>query len=77
MIRAGILGLVLAMSSLQVAAEGAGFTRDWPQTDFGRVTIDLTEVISGGPPKDGIPALSDPTFVQPPKRRGWSRASRC
>ena len=63
MIQATILGLVLAMSALQVAAQDAGFARDWPQTDFGRVTVDLAEVISGGPPKDGIPALSDPTFI--------------
>jgi hypothetical protein len=47
----------------QVAAEGTNFAYDWPQTNFGRGTVDLTEVISGGPPKDGIPALSDPTFI--------------
>ncbi|WP_371410712.1 DUF3179 domain-containing protein [Tabrizicola sp. TH137] len=35
----------------------------WPYTDFEKVGIDLAEVISGGPPKDGIPALSDPSFI--------------
>ena len=36
---------------------------EWPGTDFS-VTIvgDWSEIISGGPPRDGIPALSDPAF---------------
>ena len=29
----------------------------WPQTDFSRCTIDISEILSGGPGKDGIPAL--------------------
>lgn len=39
------------------------FAAAWPSTDFSRSAIDLTEVMSGGPPKDGIPALSDPKFL--------------
>ena len=35
----------------------------WPQTDFGRIEIDLSEVFSGGPPKDGIPAITGPEMV--------------
>ena len=29
----------------------------WPQTDFSRCTVDIAEILSGGPGKDGIPAL--------------------
>ncbi len=36
---------------------------EWPLTDFSRRTVDLREIISGGPPKDGIPAIDHPTFV--------------
>ncbi|MXZ41965.1 MAG: DUF3179 domain-containing protein [Caldilineaceae bacterium SB0666_bin_21] len=36
-------------------------TRGW-KTDFTKRTIDLTEIISGGPPKDGIPSLDAPRF---------------
>jgi hypothetical protein len=37
---------------------------EWPQTDFSRTSVDSwTEIMSGGPPKDGIPALSDPDFI--------------
>jgi hypothetical protein len=45
------------------AQERNRFAAAWPDTDFAKVGIDLAEVISGGPPKDGIPALSDPPFI--------------
>lgn len=32
-------------------------------TDFSITSIDFNEVLSGGPPKDGIPAIHDPIFV--------------
>ncbi len=35
---------------------------DWPDTDFSQTNIDITEIISGGPPKDGIPAIDNPIF---------------
>lgn len=37
--------------------------RAWPDTDFSRTSIDLREIISGGPGKDGIPAIDQPRFV--------------
>ena len=36
---------------------------EWPRTDFSRTTIDLAEIRSGGPGKDGIPAIDQPRFV--------------
>jgi len=39
------------------------FERQWPKTDFSKTTINVEEIISGGPPKDGIPAIDDPEFV--------------
>ncbi|KQI72687.1 hypothetical protein AN191_06670 [Loktanella sp. 5RATIMAR09] len=37
---------------------------EWPNTDFETTTVESwVEIISGGPPKDGIPAIDDPTFV--------------
>ncbi len=35
----------------------------WPNTDFSKVSVDLGEIMSGGPPKDGIPSIDDPRFV--------------
>ncbi|MEP7335562.1 MAG: DUF3179 domain-containing protein [Actinomycetota bacterium] len=49
------------------AAEQVGaivrFGGDW-KTDFTRHTVPLREFQSGGPGKDGIPALDHPTFVK-------------
>lgn len=35
----------------------------WPRTDFSQSTISAKEFKSGGPPKDGIPAIDNPVFV--------------
>jgi hypothetical protein len=37
--------------------EAARFRSTWPDTDFSNRTIDLTEILSGGVPIDGIPPL--------------------
>jgi hypothetical protein len=59
-----ILATLVALAlPLAAAAQVSGFERDWPRTDFSRTGIDLSEVISGGPPKDGIPALDTPRFL--------------
>jgi hypothetical protein len=34
----------------------------WPETDFENATVDLSEIISGGVGRDGIPAIDDPAF---------------
>ena len=37
---------------------------EWPNTDFENTSVaSWTEIISGGPPRDGIPALNDPGFM--------------
>ena len=41
----------------------ADWKREWPRTDFGKSSIDFSEILSGGPPKDGIPAIDNPEFV--------------
>ena len=43
----------------------------WPNTDFQRTSIDLAEILSGGPPKDGIPAIDKPLFVPPAEAAEW------
>ena len=35
----------------------------WPKTDFSKTSIDFDEIMSGGPPKDGIPSIDAPRFV--------------
>ena len=36
---------------------------EWPKTDFSKHSVELGEIMSGGPPKDGIPSIDDPKFV--------------
>ena len=46
-------------------------SRSFPITDFGIRSIDLTELISGGPGKDGIPAINQPLFVTQAEAAEW------
>jgi Protein of unknown function (DUF3179) len=43
--------------------EGLQVSKAGWKTDFGRHTVPLDEFLSGGPGKDGIPAVDSPTFV--------------
>ncbi len=44
---------------------------EWPNTDFENTSIARwVEIMSGGPPKDGIPALDDPTFAAASDKTG-------
>ncbi|MFQ5755471.1 MAG: DUF3179 domain-containing protein [Acidiferrobacterales bacterium] len=43
----------------------------WPKTDFSKTLVDLDEIISGGPPKDGIPAIDKPEFVSTREASDW------
>lgn len=40
-------------------------------TDFSRHTVSYSEVFSGGPPKDGIPAIDAPKFVTVAQADEW------
>jgi hypothetical protein len=41
------------------------------KTDFSKFNIEFSELFSGGPPKDGIPAIDDPTFEAVAEMGGW------
>ena len=53
--RLNALLLALLMAALPLLA-----TADW---DFSKKSISVDEIMSGGPPRDGIPALTKPKFV--------------
>jgi hypothetical protein len=58
------LSAALALSSASVSANPEFWRHEWPSTDFTRTSVEnWSEVLSGGPPKDGIPALDDPRFI--------------
>ena len=55
-----VLGLGLSLAN----ADPSFWRYEWPDTDFSRTSVEnWTEILSGGPPKDGIPALDDPDFI--------------
>ncbi len=41
------------------------------KTDFRKHCVHYNEIFSGGPPKDGIPALSNPKFVSVSEANNW------
>jgi hypothetical protein len=45
-------------------------TRGW-KTDFSRHSIPYNEILSGGPPRDGIPPIDNPRFVTPEEAAAW------
>ena len=59
---------ILALAAWQWAWPALGGARamwsfSWPNTDFDTASIELSEIMSGGPSKDGIPSIDDPQFV--------------
>ncbi|WP_420567539.1 DUF3179 domain-containing protein [Thalassovita sp.] len=56
----------LALTVLTAApaqAQAPFWEYEWPNTNFEKTSItDWSEIMSGGPGKDGIPALTDPEF---------------
>ncbi len=40
-------------------------------TDFSRHTVPYSEILSGGPPKDGIPAIDTPDYVSVAEAAAW------
>lgn len=44
---------------------------EWPITDFKNTSVDFSEILSGGPPKDGIPSIDDPKFIGVGEASDW------
>ena len=63
MIKLSAIVLSLGLAANSLLADPARWQGEWPETDFSKTSItDWSEIISGGPPKDGIPALDAPGF---------------
>ena len=59
-----VLALVLSLIASGVWASPEFWRNEWPNTDFENSSVEKwVEIMSGGPSKDGIPALDNPTFI--------------
>ncbi len=59
-----VLGFAVVVAFTGGAAGQSMFWKmSWPKTDFSKHSVDFDEIMSGGPPKDGIPSIDDPKFV--------------
>ncbi len=64
MIKAILVAGVLTLGGAMAQANPSLWQGEWPDTDFSKTTVpDWSQILSGGPPKDGIPALSAPDFI--------------
>ena len=66
--------IFIAMLTLAVGGTALAFPEqrraEWPSTDFSNASVPLAEIVSGGPPRDGIPPIDDPDFVPVPQATG-------
>lgn len=65
------LALLAALCASAAWALDPTWKSEWPRTDFNQRTVKLEEIISGGPSKDGIPAIDKPRFVTPQAAGAW------
>src|SRR3989304_10035780 len=68
-----VVGFLREGSQVQAAHTGESVpfdTSEW-KTNFKKHSINLNEIISGGPPKDGIPAIDKPRFETVAEADRW------
>jgi hypothetical protein len=74
LIIAGLLWTSLAGFAQDTATENCTprrFESQWANTDFCNTAISFDEIISGGPPKDGIPAITNPVMEDVAAASTW------
>jgi hypothetical protein len=60
------LALAVTLAALATAIDAAEL-----RTNRAKTLVPLDEIISGGPPPDGIPAIDRPAFVPPAQAAAW------
>lgn len=66
-----VIAAVMVMSASAAFSLELKNTAEWPKTDFTNSSVDHSEIMSGGPPKDGIPAIDNPSFVDNSAASEW------
>jgi hypothetical protein len=65
-----LLRLIVTAAVLGSTMAPSPAVAQW-KTDFDKHTVPLDEITSGGPPKDGIPAIDRPVFVSVKEADRW------
>ncbi len=69
-VRTMFLAAACAVFATLASADPRSWRNEWPGTDFSRTSVkSWSEILSGGPPKDGIPALDTPGFLSVAQER--------
>ena len=55
--------MVLAMTLGALAEPDIWRNQGWAETDFSKTSVKFEEILGGGPPKDGIPSIENPSFL--------------
>lgn len=58
------LMLSVVVFSPALAEVPNSWKREFPKADFSIASVDVQEIMSGGPPRDGIPSIDQPKFVK-------------
>ena len=64
-----IIALLFSLNISESTAQTSKFS-NW-ETNLSKKSIDLDELIPGGPPKDGIPSIDDPKFIEQGEADSW------
>lgn len=58
-----LFSLLMFLFMSVAAAQPRDWLAEWPRTDFTRHGVSFSEILSGGPPRDGIPSVDAPKFA--------------
>jgi Protein of unknown function (DUF3179) len=58
-----IFSALFLSTAFAQAGPSAKMQKAWPKTDFERASVKFSDIMAGGPPKDGIPSIDQPKFI--------------
>ncbi|MEM7207712.1 MAG: DUF3179 domain-containing protein [Pseudomonadota bacterium] len=66
-----LLGAAVVYVWPQVSPVVRAIAGEWDDTNFDIRSVEMSEIRSGGPPKDGIPSIDEPKFVSQSDAADW------
>jgi len=58
-----MFGIAIAPLIARADSHPSAWDYAWPRTDFATHSVPFGDILSGGPPKDGIPSIDNPVFI--------------